>query len=164
MNEIDQFNVLRNTIIKSVIREIYKNYKIQDLNNNSIPKEQLMSIFIDKKKCIGVINSQRGITQCTKNALYDNDYCEKHYKKNYKDYFKEDISTEECTEEYTESSDTEMENEYIQKLKKKLIKDTFYYVDYKYNFVYDLNCKKVGIIRDSNFILTDNPMILQNLF
>jgi hypothetical protein len=163
MNEIDQFNTLRNTIIKSVVREIYKNYKIQDSNNNLVPKEQLISIFIDKKKCIGVINSQRGVSQCKKNAIYDNDYCEKHYKNNYKDYCKEDCDI--TTEEYTESSEeTEMENEYIQKLKKKLIKDTFYYVDYKYNFIYNLDCKKVGIIRDSNFILTDNPMILQNLF
>ena len=144
MSEIEEFNTLRTTIIKNVLKEIYKNHTV------SISHEDLFNLLTNKKKCKN-INSK--MIQCKQIIVNDSDFCEKHYINKFsQNYVKENILT---------YNDQDSDKEYIQTLDKKLIKDSFYFIDNKYNCIYDSDFNKVGIIKDDEFIFTTNPFLFE---
>ena len=57
------------------------------------------------------------------------------------------------------SEEIDSDIEYILTLDRKLIKDSFYYIDNKYNCFYDSDFNRVGIIKDNEFIFTTNPFL-----
>ena len=152
MSEQEEFNTLKCSIIKNVLKEIYKSYLIKDTFDVKISEQDLLNVLTNKKKCKNMSNK---MIQCKNNTVNKSDFCEKHYINKFsQNYVKESV----VTEIYQEiDSDTE----YIQTLDKKLIKDSFYYVDTKYNCFYDSDFNKVGIIQNNDFIFTTNPFLFE---
>ena len=142
--ELDKFNELRNTIIKNTVKNILKLYTIKDIQGNVIPLKQLEEELLQTNKCVGVTN----LNQCTKKTLPNEVYCSIHYKKN----FVRDQEFEEF-QEFEELVDTS-------NYRKQLIDNAFYFIDEKYNCIYNLDGKKVGIVRNEKYLLTDDPFIL----
>jgi hypothetical protein len=150
MSEQDIFDTLRTSIIKNTLKEIYKSYTIKDTLGTKISEENLLNILTNKNKCKNMNNK---MIQCKNNTINDSDFCEKHYINKFsQNYVKKDNNI-------TIYQETDSDTEYIQMLDKKLIKDSFYYIDNKYNCFYDSDFNKVGIIQDNDFIFTTNPFL-----
>lgn len=150
MSEQELFDTLRNSIIKNVLKEIYKDFTVNNLDVK-ISQEDLFNILTNKKKCKNISNK---MIQCKNITVNNSDFCEKHYINKFSQtYVKETV--ERIYEEI--DSDTE----YILTLDKKMIKDSFYYIDNKYNCFYDSDFNKVGIIKDDEFIFTTNPFLFE---
>lgn len=145
MSELEEFSILRNTIIKNVLKEIYKNYTV------SIAQDDLFNVLTNKKQC----KSMNGkMIQCKNNIVNKSDFCEKHYINKF--------SQNKEFEKIEVISETDSDTEYITTLDKKLIKDSFYYIDNKYNCFYDSDFNKVGIIKDDEeYIFTTNPFLFE---
>ena len=144
-------------IIKETLKTICKNYTIYDSDDNlvdfeTIQKQLLLSKTL--KRCVGTTNTSP-VTQCTRNAVENYDYCRTHlYKMCLKTESVDDVSFEI---EFNLNKVNECKNN----LKKKLIDDSFYYIDEK--FIYDTNYNKVGYIEDERYILTSDPFILETI-
>lgn len=158
MSEQDLFDTLKNSIIKNVLKEIYQDFNVISITKGvnisqgvKISQEDLLKLLIDKKRCKNMSNK---MIQCKNNIVNNSDFCEKHYINK----FSQNNVKENKEIVYQEiDSDTE----YIQTLDKKLIKDSFYYIDNKYNCFYDSDFNKVGIIKDDEFIFTTNPFLFE---
>lgn len=153
MSELEQFNTLRATIIKNVVKDIYKNHINEGIIK--IKQQDLLNILLKIVKC----------KKCNKNCLANSYYCEKHYKNHFTDNYNTNTNNTNTntdttnTEIYQVLGDTDSDTEYITSLNKKLIDNTFYYIDEKYNCFYDSDCNQVGIIKDDQFIFTHNPFL-----
>ena len=141
--ELDKYNDLRNTIIKNTIKNILKLYTIKDSQDNSISLKQLEQELLQKNQCVGVTN----LKCCTKKTLPNEIYCNIHYKKNFSNV------KESEQEEFIDIID-------ISNYHKQLIDNTFYFIDEKYNCIYNIDGKKVGIVKNECYLLTDDPFIL----
>ena len=128
-----------------------------------IEKELLSPKII--KRCIGTTNTSP-ITQCSRNALDDYDYCKTHmYKLGSTHIQKEQIDNSNILVQYKYANNSNFDRLSHEKLKKKFIDDTFYLIDDKFIYVYNDNdtLEKVGIIDNNNYILTSDPFVL-NIF
>lgn len=151
MSEQELFDTLKNSIIKNVLKQIYQGHTITDPFGIKISQETIFNKLTNKQKCKNMSNK---MIQCKNNTVNNSDFCEKHYINKFSQtYVKETV--ERIYEEI--DSDTE----YILTLDKKLIKDSFYYIDNKYNCFYDTDFNKVGIIKDDEFIFTTNPFLFE---
>jgi hypothetical protein len=167
MNNESDFKFLENykkRIIKDVLKNLCKNYKIYDVNDNIVDKDTLYDQLIVAKvvkRCIGVTNTNP-ISQCTKKVLDNYDYCKTHLSKMCFKKVEEEGANEFLI--HFESNNinykVNLESQNTD-LKKKFIDDSFYLIDDK--FIYDNDYKKVGYIEDSNYILTNDPFILENM-
>lgn len=151
MSEQELFDTLRNSIIKNVLKEIKEQgYTITDTFGVKISEETIFNKLTNKKRCKNMSNK---MIQCKNNTVNNSDFCEKHYINKFSQtYVKEPITIYE---------ELDSDTEYILTLDKKLIKDSFYYIDNKYNCFYDSDFNKVGIIRDNEFIFTTNPFLFE---
>jgi len=156
-------------ITKEVIKCLCKDYKIYDSYDNLMDSEILQKLLLTPKvirRCIGTTNTSP-ITQCSRNALENCDYCKTHMYKlgiTNKDNFNPNILFEYKYTNNDENGDSEkVHNKVYEKdLKKKFIDDVFYLIDDK--FIYDnKTLEKVGIINNNNYILTLDPFILKTL-
>lgn len=157
MSEQDLFNTLKNTIIKNLLKEIYQGYIITDTFGVKISEETILNKLTNKKKCKNMSNK---MIQCKNNTVNNSDFCEKHYINK----FSQNTVKEENKNVIYEEIDSD--TEYILTLDKKLIKDSFYYIDNKYNCFYDIDFNRVGIIKendvgDNEFIFTTNPFLFE---
>lgn len=157
MSEQELFDTLRNSIIKNVLKEIYQGYTITDTLGVKISEEAILNKLTNKKKCKNMSNK---MIQCKNNTVNNSDFCEKHYINK----FSQNTIKEENKNVIYEEIDSD--TEYILTLDKKLIKDSFYYIDNKYNCFYDTDFNKVGIIKESDvgdneFIFTTNPFLFE---
>ena len=150
MSEQELFDTLRNSIIKNVLKEIYQGYTITDTFGVKVSQETIFNKLTNKKRCKNMSNK---MVQCKNNTVNNIDFCEKHYINKFSQTSVKEPVTSEIYEEI--DSDTE----YILTLDKKLIKDSFYYIDNKYNCFYDSDFNRVGIIKDNEFIFTTNPFL-----
>ena len=165
-NDVKFFENYKKRIIKELLKNLCKNYKVYDTNDNMVDKDTLYdNLIITKvvKRCVGVTNTNP-ISQCTKNAVDNYDYCKKHLSKMCFKKQKEDESNNDIFIELELNDNLPLKNNSMN-LKKKFIDDSFYLIDDK--FIYDNNYKKVGYIdnylEESRYILTDDPFILENL-
>lgn len=144
-------------IIKETLKTICKNYTIYDSDDNLVDFETIQKqLLVSKtlKRCIGT-TSTSPVNQCTRNAVENYDYCRTHlYKMCLKTDCVDDVSFEI---EFNLNKVNECKNN----LKKKLIDDSFYYIDEK--FIYDTHYNKVGYIEDGKYILTSDPFILETI-
>jgi hypothetical protein len=163
---IKDFLQLKNKIIKSVIKDIFKNKILcSSRNGNILDEQELLDILSNKiEKCIGITINNNIAIQCTKNGIF-NGYCKQHNKKyeykNNTNIYKD--STHNYIEDSTHNYELEIENQDTNEISmktRKFINDSFYYVDD--NFIYSNNISntKVGYIRNDEYILSDDPFIL----
>lgn len=157
MSEQELFDTLRNSIIKNILKEIYQGYKITDTFGVKISEEKLLNILTNKKRCK---NMNSKMIQCKNNIVNNSDFCEKHYINKFSQ------NNNNMSENVTVYQEIDSDTEYILTLDKKLIKDSFYYIDTKYNCFYDSDFNKVGIIKESDigddeFIFTTNPFLFE---
>jgi hypothetical protein len=147
-------------IIKETLKTLYKNYKIYDDDDNLVDIDTIQKeIFSPKivKRCIGTTNTSP-ISQCNRNAIENYDYCKTHlYKMCLESNNIDDSISVPIEFTLNNSNSIELKD----KLKKKFIEDTFYFIDSK--FIYDDNYIKVGYIHNNEYILTSNPFLLDNL-
>lgn len=141
-------------LLKEFSKNIINNFTVYNKFDLRVDdKEILKVLYTDKcvKRCIGTTTTGT-ISQCTRNAIENVNYCKIHM---YKIGL---VKTEEinikidCIENISS-------NKNIKNLNKKFINDSFYYTDDKY--IYDMNTNnKVGYINDNEYILTNDPFIL----
>lgn len=150
MSEQELFDTLRNSIIKNVLKEIYQGYTITDAFRVKISEETIFNKLTNKKRCK---NMNSKMIQCKNNIVNNSDFCEKHYINKFSQ------NNNKISENVTVYQEIDSDTEYILTLNKKLIKDSFYYIDNKYNCFYDSDFNRVGIIKDNEFIFTTNPFL-----
>jgi len=159
-NEQKFLEQYKKKIIKDVLKTLCKQYFIYDANDNEVDIEFLQKQFLFPKvvkRCIGTTNTNP-VSQCSKNALDNYDYCKIHL---YKICLSK--QEEEKQDAYIPSieftcSTTNIE---LTQLKKKFIEDSFYFIDEK--FIYDASNNKVGYISNGEYILTSDPFILETV-
>jgi hypothetical protein len=166
-SNIKDYIQLKNRIIKSIIKELFKNKITCNRKGEILNEQELLSILINTsnkvEKCLGVIISNNFPSQCTKNALF-NGYCKQHLKKyETKKYEIENqhiIDYEMENDNFIDYEIEDKKNSYKNKIK-KFINDSFYYVDN--NFIYSLENMntKVGYIKNGEYIISDDPFILK---
>ena len=167
MNSItDEQKFLENykrKIIRETLKTLCKTYNIYDSENTLMDVETIQNKLLTSKtikRCIGTTNSTP-VSQCTRNAIENYDYCKSHlYKMCFLKNEQESCITTSTSIEYNinkHTNDLSCNN----KLKKKFIEDSFYLIDDK--FIYDTNYNKVGYIDNGIFILTSDPFILETI-
>lgn len=150
-------------IIKETLKTLFKNYQVYDSNDNLVDIETIQHQLLSPKvikRCIGTTNTSP-VTQCTRNAIENYDYCKSHL---YKMCFLKSESNKH-DEDIMSVEYKSINNDNIidkNKLKRKFIEDSFYFVDNK--FIYDSSYNKVGYINETNnYILTNDPFILESI-
>ena len=151
MSELEEYNTLRNSIIKNVLKDIYKNYTVRNSLDKYVLQDYLFNELTNKNRCKSMNNK---MIQCKNNIVNKSDFCEKHYVNKFSQNKENYIETESYQE-------IDSDTEYIWSLDKKLIKDSFYYIDNKYNCFYDSDFNRVGIIQDSEYIFSTNPFLFE---
>jgi len=160
MNEDrENYTKFTNNLIKKFVKDLQNNnkYKIIDSLSGKEPTEkELLEIFYNKsKRCVGIIHNSNNISQCSKNAIENIDYCKNHYKK----YIMTNlINVDNKVVNDTFVLDKE-DCKDLKNLQKKFIEDSFYYIDSE--FIYNTDGEKSGIIKNNKYILTEDPYILE---
>lgn len=159
INERKFLETYKKKIIKDCIKTIYKQFTVIDKHNNDITDQELHKILLRQKnikRCIGCTN-KTPISQCTKNAIHEFDYCKSHL-------YKAGLTSEKPI---VTDFNIIKQHQLIDKsdLIKKFIDDSFYYIhkipQTNQPFIYNMNLEKVGYIHNNEYILTSNPFILQ---
>jgi len=144
-------------IIKDVIKLIHTEFKIYDNNDKSVDIETMQKHILTPKiikRCLGTTNTIP-VSQCTRNALENYDYCKIHL---YKTCLQSQCVDSNPGLEIEYKYEIIQENPDNSKKRKKFIEDSFYFIDD--TFIYDLNNNKVGYIEGNKYILTSDPFIL----
>lgn len=155
----------KKTITRDIIKKLYEKYTIYDDDENEINEKEIKDYLEKlnnpiKKRCCGVSKSYGIPTQCKSFAITNFDYCKGHMM-TYGNCGGKKIKQEIQDIDVEISKNTERVDEHIDfiNLKMKFIEDSFYYVDS--NFIYNKLKQKVGYVENNEFILTDDPYILQ---
>lgn len=159
MEESEQYLKFKNNVLKKFLKDVKKNYKIIDNSGNEVSDEILLQLN-KFNRCNGVVNTSSGaFSRCTKNSNDNSNYCKLHLKK-------------QCLQSIKSKSDQD-EVDYViidnpvedlqPTLKKKFIQDSFYLIDSKYIYATESH-RKVGIIENNQYILTDDPFVLGTFF
>ena len=160
-NEQKFLENFKKRIIKDTLKTLFKKYHVYDNEENIMSQEIIEKELLSPKiikRCIGTTNTSP-ITQCSKNALDDYDYCKIHmYKLGSTHIHKEQFDNSNILVHF--NTNNNFDNLSTEKLKKKFIDDTFYLIDDK--FIYNDNdtLEKVGIIDNNKYILTSDPFVL----
>lgn len=155
----------KNSIITDTIKKLYEKYTIYDEDENEITEKEIKDYLKKinnpiKKRCCGVSKSSGVPKQCKSFAVTNFDYCKNHMMTygacsslRRKNEIEENIDVEICKNIVGEHID-------LSNLKMKFIEDSFYYIDK--SFIYNKLKQKVGYLDNGEFILTDDPYILNN--
>ena len=154
---------LEKVYIKDMIKMIdviYSKYDIMDRSTKRvISKYELISeVGLSIKDTICIAMCQTG-SKCIRKAINGGEYCRMHIGLSIKNNINNsniiEIKNEEINDEMEDEMGDEMEGNVIL----KLIGDVFYYVGEKY--IYDRETgDKVGYVKMNEYILTDDPFIL----
>lgn len=159
-NEQKFLEQYKKKIIKDMLKTLCKQYTIFDSNDNEVNIDSLQKQFLFPKvvkRCVGTTNTNP-VSQCSKNALDNYDYCKIHLYKMCLSKHEDKNDSYIPPIEFTCITNSDTNRESTQ-LKKKFIEDSFYFVDDK--FVYDSTNNKVGYISNGEYILTSDPFILE---
>lgn len=169
--EPDNLNPLlkkyKKTIIKETIKNIYEKYTIYDEDKNIVDEKEIKDYLKKinnpiKKRCCGVSKSTGIPKQCKSFAITNFDYCKNHMITYGSCVAARRLSAELLDIDVEICKNTVGDNIDLSHLKMKFIEDSFYYVGT--NFIYNKLKQKVGYIENNEFILTDDPYILNNNF
>lgn len=170
--------------IKSILQFVLLKYDVKDRYSNKVVRldeiEKLVNENFNlqkKESCFAITSSGN---RCCRKQATDSKYCKLHQQSNYNNKLKNTVlhfknTSELITQNHYNNlqlqliktinednkiNNTNNKNDYI----KKLIDDSFYYIDNKY--IYDINTKeKVGYIKYNEslpkYILTDDPFELE---
>jgi hypothetical protein len=160
MEESEQYLKFKNNVLKKFLKDVKKNYKIIDNFGNEVSDETLLQLN-KFNRCNGVVNTASGsFSRCTKNSNDNFNYCKLHLKKQCLQSLKSNNVRDEVDYVIIDNPS----NQNLQSnLKKKFIQDSFYFIDSKYIYATD-DHRKVGIIENNQYILTDDPFVLGTLF
>jgi hypothetical protein len=160
-NEQKFLEQFKKRIVKETLKTLYSQYKIYDSDDNEVNLETLQMKMLSPKivkRCIGTTNTSP-VSQCSKNALDNYDYCKIHlYKMCLVNKDSNDSNESKIHSIEYKCSNTHISNDNLS-LKKVFIDDSFYYTDNI--FIYDSNNTKVGYISKNEYILTSDPFILE---
>lgn len=163
---IKDFLQLKNKIVKSIIKDIFKNKILCNRNGEILNEQDLLDILSNKiDKCSGITINNNMPVQCTKNVLF-NGYC-KHHNKKYEHKNNLGICMEEDNTiefEIENENDNDNDNHEITTRVKKFINDSFYYVDDHFIYLNNSSNIKVGYIKNDEYIMSDDPFILDDNF
>jgi hypothetical protein len=169
--ELEHINPLlekyKKTITRDIIKKLYEKYTIYD--EDDIVSEKEIKDYLEKlnnpvkKRCCGVSKSSGVPKQCKSFAITNFDYCKSHMmtygtcsslrRNKIEENIDIDIDVEICKNIVGDHVD-------LSNLKMKFIEDSFYYVDTY--FIYNKLKQKVGYLENDEYILTDDPYILNN--
>lgn len=163
MEDSEQYMKFKNNVLKKFLKDIKKKYKIIDNEGNEVLDEHLLQLN-KFTRCQGVVTTSTGaFARCTKNATENCSYCKLHLKKELHKQMYQAQTENKNKKENREiiiiepSPITEVSKGQLQK---KFIEDSFYYIDS--NFIYSIDDnRKVGIIDNHQYILTDDPFVLK---
>lgn len=167
--------------INNLINELCDEYDIYDRQTKEfVNKSQILNKILfkinsesdtvkQKPICNGIYKNGN---RCNKVSVNNNMYCKRHLdeiKKNneiqkYQEIDKHEIEKydEDTIQKYNKVDYTQNKIQ-IENIKKVFIEDSFYLIDDKY--IYDKDtCEKVGYIENENFIFTEDPFLLGNVF
>lgn len=154
------FENYKKRITRDIIKTLHKNYKIYDSNNVLMDIETLQKEILTPKiikRCIGATNTTP-ITQCSRNAIENYDYCKTHL---YKICLQSQENIPDTLSINLFEYDINSTKEDKSNFKKKFIEDSFYFIDNQ--FIYDMNHVKVGYIHNNEYILTSDPFVLETI-
>jgi hypothetical protein len=162
--DIKDFLQLKNKITKSIVKNIFKNKIICNKNGEILNEQELLDIVSNKiEKCTGVTISNNIPSQCSKNGVFEG-YCKQHYNKYFdKDKLKDKLENKE-TYDFIYESESESESESIEPKIKKFINDSFYYIDDNFIYLSNLSNTKVGYIKNGEYVLSDDPFLLNTKY
>lgn len=174
---ISLYNAINNDIdglCKNLCQEldIFKRGQMQHIISPEELKQiikKYLVINLEPKFCQGITKQNN---RCTRKAILDSKYCQSHTNKYYlhnnNNTCLNNVINNNTTEQVTI---TALQTNAINKnrfrvddidMKTKFIGDTFYYTDNKY--IYDKNTlDKIGYVNGKDYILTDDPFILDEL-
>lgn len=141
-------------VISECIKDIYKKYRVVNDDGYDIDIAVLEKSLTSPKRVKRCRATTGTLSQCTRNAT-EGSFCKTHMHiiglveeepKNNIGFFVRKRKPETVCES---------------NLVKKFIGDTFYLVDT--NYVYDSNFEKVGYVDDGQYVLTDDPFVLDNI-
>jgi hypothetical protein len=172
---ITKINTLSNNIqsaykndIEILINYIMEDFDIYERGSNiRIKKEQILNYIqnklnIEKKTCNALTKNN---TLCTRGCYLDSDYCKLHVNKMFFDNQNKQPhipTTELCDLLVIENDNKNNISNKDNNFSKKFIDDSFYYIDTHY--IYDIETyEKVGYIKNGEYILTDDPFVLDEL-
>jgi hypothetical protein len=168
MEDSEQFTKFKNNVLKKFLKDIKKKYKIIDNQGNEVSDENILQLN-KFTRCQGVVTTSTGsFARCTKNTTDHFAYCKLHLKKEmHKQIYQTNAvknngsdSIECILLDTLDTLDTDKSQTKLQtKLQKKFIQDSFYYIDSHFIYAIDDN-RRVGIIENQEYILTDDPFVL----
>lgn len=171
--------------LDNIIKDIVLNHNIYTLSDsvnkvdyNYLHKKYILPFLPNNKilQCSAIsLNGNRCSCKSIKETQYL--YCKKHiFKKN--DIFTPILPSETDLVHYigdkktnNTETDTEIDTEINTEIEntdgkiQKIINDKLYYIDshFMYNFDYTNTLKKCGYINGDDFVLTDDPFLLENI-
>lgn len=164
---IEKYQKLISKDIETIINHIFDNYTVTEKNTSiEVEKNTIISHFLSKKepiikRCCGI--NQNG-SQCSRNTLENKMYCKIHILKYDTSLFSMKQTPQKLEQielQKNEFVDYEKcEKPDVSQLKKIFIDDSFYYVDEKYMYDY-ITKEKIGFIDNGEYILSNDPFILQ---
>ena len=161
LEDTEQYLKFKQNLTKKIIKEIQLKYNIIDKKNDCtcnqddvLKVDEIIKNLNGKdKRCIGIVQNNGVVSQCSKNVCNPTiNYCKLHYKK----HRDENLKTFEETIKTLKSQHFD-----ISYKTKKFINDSFYYIDDCY--IYTNEGIKVGIVKNDEYILTDDPFILNEI-
>lgn len=160
MEDSEQFVKFKNNVLKKFLKDIKKKYKIIDHQGDEVSDKHLLQLN-KFNRCQGVVTMSSGsFGRCTKNASEDFNYCKLHLKK---ELHKQLYQSKEQKHQRQHHCVIEEINASVVApslgLQKKFIQDSFYYIDSAFIYAID-DRRRVGIIENQEYILTDDPFVL----
>lgn len=158
MESIKHIDKLKDYIRKDVelllgaLIENYDIYKNGEPVNKTMLYNKLTGYLSNMTRCNAVINGKL----CKMKRVNNFEYCKKHLIP---------FNTKSNNEQFDILKPTgSIKNECLSKecFSKRLIDDTFYYIDKNNEFIYDDNLERVGYI-NGDYIFTDDPFILDSV-
>jgi rRNA pseudouridine-1189 N-methylase Emg1 (Nep1/Mra1 family) len=160
MEDSEQFMKFKNNVLRKFLKDIKKKYKIIDQQGDEVSDENLLQLN-KFNRCQGVVTTSSGsFGRCSKNASENFSYCKLHLKKEIHKKMYQSKETKEQQENKIVIIDAPSgQNDFNNKLEKKFIQDSFYYIDSYFIYAIDDN-RRVGIVEQGEYILTDDPFVL----
>lgn len=164
MESIKHIDKLKDYIRKDVevllgaLMANYDIYKNGEPVNKKVLYNKLLLDLSNIHSCNAVINGKL----CKMKKVNNFDYCKKHLvnSTSFNSNFTLNTESKEinmCKISVSVQNDIDISKQDYTKL---LIDDTFYYIDKDNKFIYNSKLEKVGYISNDEYILTDDPFIL----
>lgn len=158
MESIKHLDKLKDYIkqdVEKILTALVSDYDIYQ-NGNPVDKVVVLNKLLLDLSTINKCNAVVGGKLC-KNRCYNTfKYCKKHINLSQINHTSQPIQLTTITQTPHNPTQKDLSN-----YTKKIIDDTLYYITESSQFIFDDNLERVGYISDDNYILTDDPFILE---